>query len=146
MNRPERLVAACALAIAIFLFLVGVVSKTVAQHALQIVPPLVASLLVARRVAWGVGAASSLFVLWLAIMVLIWLYVLGLARIVTGHFTPAEIVLTILIAAACVLGIGAAIRAPRRGTRWPNAVAFAAFAVLQAAVIVASHMPPFVRR
>ena len=47
---------------------------------------------------------------WLAIMILIWLFLLGWARMVTGHFSPIEIAMTLVIGIACVAGIGLILR------------------------------------
>ena len=43
-------------------------------------------------------------------MISIWLFLLGWARIVTGHFSPVEIAMTLVIGVACLFGIGAALR------------------------------------
>ena len=42
------------------------------------------------------------------IMVAIWLFLVGVARIATGRFTPAEVILTVVIAAFAACGIAAA--------------------------------------
>jgi hypothetical protein len=39
-------------------------------------------------------------------MALIWLFLFGWARIVSGHFTPPEIAMTVVVGAACLCGIG----------------------------------------
>jgi hypothetical protein len=39
--------------------------------------------------------APPLSIFWLAIMVFIWLFLLGWARIVSGHFFPTEIAIVI---------------------------------------------------
>ena len=54
---------------------------------------------------------------WLFIMLLIWLYLLGIARVVTGHFTPAEVSLTVVIGLACVVGLGASARSTTHANR-----------------------------
>ena len=64
-----------------------------------------------------------MFVFWLGIMVLIWLYLLGWARIVTGQFSATEIAMTIVVGAASLPGILFAARGWRFATGAPLFVA-----------------------
>src|SRR6266851_4721687 len=100
MPQGVRTVAACLVVVVLGLLAVGVVSHTLLRHSVQVIPVLVALLGVSLRTSWGRPAAVGAFSLWFLIMFLIWLFLLGLARIVTGHYTPAEIALTIVIAVA----------------------------------------------
>ena len=43
------------------------------------------------------------FFIWLALMILIWLFLLGVANVISGHFTPLEVILTVVVGIA--LGI-----------------------------------------
>ena len=43
-------------------------------------------------------------------MVFIWLFLLGWARIVSGHFFPTEIVMTVVVGAASSVGLLACLR------------------------------------
>ena len=52
-------------------------------------------------------AALRCFVFWLTIMIFIWLFLLGWARIVTGHFLPIEIVMTVIVGVGSVTGLSA---------------------------------------
>lgn len=108
------------------LLLVGVVSNTLVRHIIQIAPIGIVLCAVLARAQWSPFAALALFVFWLAIMILIWLWLLGLASIVTGTFSAVEVVLTICIGLACLAGALAIVRNGRRD-RWP--VATAAFCV-----------------
>src|SRR3569623_332740 len=67
---------------------VGWVSHRRARHELQILPLLLAASLQGRR--WGPAAGAALGLFWIAIMALIWAYLLGLAQIITGHFSQHE--------------------------------------------------------
>ena len=92
-------------AIALSLFIVGVISDTIARHLLQIVPLLLAT---ARMVGGSytaayVAAGTCLF--WIIVMLLIWLYLLGVSEATSGSFTTAEIVLTFVIAIFAVMVI-----------------------------------------
>jgi hypothetical protein len=123
------------------LIAVGIVSQTLLRHVVQIVPLVAALGLLARRSAWGVSAATPLFTFWFLIMGAIWLFLLGVARIVSGTFTAAEVILTVIIGAASLLGLGAA---SRRGTTLkvlPRLGIIAAFAVLQFAAMWRSTQP-----
>ena len=128
------------------LLLVGVVSHTPLRHIVQIVPLIVALTIVRVRAQLGAGAAAPLFAFWLLLMGAIWLFVLGIARTVSGRFTPVELLLTVVIGGASALGLIALFRrgttvplAPRLGT----VVAFAAF---QFAAMWVSFLPAIARR
>jgi hypothetical protein len=49
-------------------------------------------------------AALPCFLFWLTIMVFIWLFLLGWARIVSGHFFPTEIAMTLVVGLASLVG------------------------------------------
>jgi hypothetical protein len=141
-------VSSCLVALVVGLLLVGVVSGTPIRHVLQAAPA-VALLAVRSRSrvpAWTSFAALAVFVSWLAMMSLIWLYLLGLARIVTGHFTRIEIALTLVIGGASAAGIVAALRA-RAPSSWPlRCAAFLVAMALQVGVTWLSVQPAFATR
>ena len=140
-------VTAVSLAIvAIALAAVGVVSHTPIRHAVQITPVVVALILAIRRSSVANAAAAPVFAFWLVIMGAIWLFLLGLARIVSGTFTAVEILLTIVIGLASVVGLAAAYR---RGSTASAAVRFATvifFAIFQFAAMWLSVQPYIARR
>jgi hypothetical protein len=140
------LVAAWLAVVAGALIVVGIVSQTLLRHFIQIAPLIVALSLLPRRSAWGVSAAAPLFAFWFLIMGAIWLFLLGVARIVTGTFTPAEVMLTVIIGVASLFGLGTVYR---RGTTIPILArlgTIAAFAVLQFAAMWFSVQPFVARR
>ena len=107
-----KTVGYCSLAILIALYVVGAVSITPGslRHEVQTLPlwvPIVAGLQQKRLAKW---AALPCFVFWLAVMIAIWLFLLGWARIVTGRFLPTEIAMTFVIGAASLVGIVACVR------------------------------------
>ena len=110
MSNASRLIAAALAGVILGLLGVGVVSGTPMRHIIQILPAALALALVIRRVPWASYAALPVFVFWLLIMVAIWLFLLGLARITTGHFSPAEVALTFVIGASCLCGLSQAFR------------------------------------
>src|SRR3989442_2183795 len=98
LSRNQKTVAACLSGVAVSLLLVGVVSGTVIRHIIQIFPMLIALVAVARRPTWGSYAAMPIFLFWFLIMLLIWLYLLGVSRVANGRYTPIEILLTLVMA------------------------------------------------
>ena len=96
------------LAILVALYVVGAVSIPPGslRHEVQTLPlwfPIVAGLQKRELAKW---AALPCLIFWLTIMIFIWLFLLGWARIVTGHFFPTEIAMTMVIGAASLVGIG----------------------------------------
>lgn len=141
MSGSGGLVATWLAVVAGALIVVGVVSHTLLRHFIQIAPLVVALGLLAWRSAWGVSAAAPLFAFWFLIMGAIWLFLFGVARIVSGTFTPAEVTLTVIIGVACLLGLSTAYR---RGTTLALRArlgTIAVFAVLQFAAMWLSVQP-----
>jgi len=91
--------------LALALLLVGVVSATFLRHVVQILPIVLVVGVLARRPAWGAYAAIPIFLFWTFIVVLIWLFLLGLSRVANGHYTPIEVVSTFLMAGFSVVGL-----------------------------------------
>src|SRR6187455_1102630 len=111
MARPQ-LVATAALAILVALYVVGAVSVPPGspRHEVQTLPlwiPIVAGYRGRPIAKW---AALPCLVFWLAVMIAIWLYLLGIARIVTGRFFPTEVAMTLVVGAAAAIGLGACAR------------------------------------
>jgi hypothetical protein len=116
------------------------------RHLVQIAPLVLALALSVRRPTPGVAAAAPLFAFWFLIMGGIWLFLLGLARVFTGTFSPTEITLTLIIGAASLAGLAAA---HRRGTSMTVAgrvVTVLVFAGLQFAALWLSVQPFVARR
>ena len=124
------------------LLLVGVVSGTQLRHVIQVTPLLLAMGLGFRFPAWADTMAGPLFAFWLVIVTAIWLYLLGVARLVTGRFSPAEIALTILIGAASVAGLWRIAGGDWRGRVVPHVGTVIGFALLQLAAMIASAVIP----
>src|SRR5262245_21759291 len=118
--------------------LVGVVSQTPIRHAIQDVPGVVVLGLALGRVRCARFAAMAVFAFWLLIMMLIWLYLLGVARVISGQFTRGEVALTLVIGLGSAVGVVAASRI-RDSSRWTlRLAAFAAAAALQVAAMWSS--------
>jgi hypothetical protein len=84
---------------------VGLASGLVLRHIVQTLPLWIAVGLGARRSPATGWFALPCLAFWLALMVIIWCYLLGLARLVSGHFTPVEIAMTLVVGAAGIAGI-----------------------------------------
>jgi hypothetical protein len=146
MWKPDGLVAAGLVGLVIGLLAVGVVSGTPVRHVLQVLPAVFVMVAARRRASWAPFAALPIFGLWLLLMVAIWLWLLGLVRVVSGQFTPAEVGLTVLIAVSCVLGTAGAVPCKPRPRLWAGILAFVGAGVAQVAAIWMSLQEPFARR
>jgi hypothetical protein len=99
-----------------------------------------------QRRAIAKWMALPLLIFWLAIMILIWLFLLGIAAIVSGRFSPTEIVMTIIVGAASVIGLVSTTRW-KTSTKALNAgLVFLVFAALQVAAFRLSLIPYIARR
>ena len=104
------------------LLLVGIVSDTLMSHLIQVAPLSLAPIIAWRwKPAVGAWAVVSLHSFWMVVMVLIWLFLLGISEIVDGRFTAVEVVLTVAIAGFSAAGIVSGVRAGR-SLRWWQAV------------------------
>jgi len=140
-----RAIAGCLAGVIVSLLIVGLVSGTALRHIIQVVPAGLAAVAVIRQDAWARYAVLPIFGFWLLIMVLIWLFLFGVAKLFSGHFTPIEIVLTIIIGACSCGGIIASLRG--RGGVKPSGwiLALSASLVLQVLAMWVSFQRPFVR-
>jgi hypothetical protein len=86
------------------LLLVGVVSGTLVRHVIQLAPAMVALTLVGVGSPSGRAAALPILLFWAVLMAIIWAFLLGLHRVIGGHFTTVEIILTVAIGVACAAG------------------------------------------
>jgi hypothetical protein len=85
---------------------VGAVSDGSLRHEVQTLPLWFPIVLGFRQRELAKWCALPCLIFWLVIMTLIWLFLFGWARIVSGHFTPPEIAMTVVVGAACLCGIG----------------------------------------
>lgn len=141
-----RSVSLCLLALVLSLLLVGFVSGTPIRHLIQATPGVVVLVLLAKGHRWAPYSALPLFVFWFVIMTLIWLFLLGIAKVVTGKFTPAEVVLTLMIGLSCMAGLWASIRDSARASGVSRIIAFAVFLAFQIGAMWLSLQPLVARR
>ena len=110
MRRNALQVAWSCLAIVFALYIVGAVSHGLLRHIVQTLPlwiPIALGLRARESAKW---AALPCLIFWLAIMSFIWLFLLHLAHIVSGHFSPTEIAMTIIVGTASLIGLWAVSR------------------------------------
>jgi hypothetical protein len=62
--------------------------------------------------ALGIGASRAvgwftapIFAFWMVLMMLIWLYLAGWSTLISGHFSPFETAMTLVVGAACAIGL-----------------------------------------
>ena len=144
----QKTVGWSALVVLIALYVVGAVSVPPGslRHEVQTLPlwfPIVAGLQRRQVAKW---AALPCLIFWLAIMVSIWLFLLGWAQIVSGRFSRTEIAMTLVVGAASILGLSSAAR--ERTTVTPRLAVglFVTFAVLQVGAFWLSLVPYIAHR
>jgi hypothetical protein len=113
----SHVVATASLAILVALYVVGAVSVPPGslRHEVQTLPLWIPIVLGYRGNPLAKWTALPCLVFWLAIMIAIWLFLLGWARIVTGHFFPTEVAMTVVVGVASLAGLAAS-------ARWRSAV------------------------
>jgi hypothetical protein len=140
MTAPKA-IAYCSLATLVALYVVGAVSSGSLRHEVQTLPlwfPIVMGFRERDLAKW---MALPSFIIWLTLMTFIWLFLLGWARIITGHFSPVETAMTLVVGVACASGIGIAFRW-RTMVSWGKAMGMIVlFAVLQLAALRISFIP-----
>jgi hypothetical protein len=107
---PTSIVVCCIVIILALVVGVGLSSGIVLRHIVQTLPLWAGAGLGARRSRATGWFVLPCFAFWLAVMAIIWLYLLGVASIVRGHFTPIEVAMTMVVAVAAIAGIGTAAR------------------------------------
>jgi hypothetical protein len=108
-TNPKGIAYSC-LAVLVALYVVGAVSNGSLRHEVQTLPlwfPIVMGFRGREVAKWS---ALPCLVFWFAIVTFIWLFLLGWSRILTGHYSPVEIAMTLVIGAACLAGIGLSLR------------------------------------
>ena len=143
-----KLVAYALLTVVVALYVVGAVSTPPGslRHEVQTLPlwfAIVAGLQDKSIAKW---AALPCLIVWLTLMIFIWLFLLGWARIVTGHFPPIEIAMTVMVGIGSIVGLATCLRWKTVVRPATAAIVFAVFAALQFLAFRLSLIPYVARR
>jgi hypothetical protein len=141
------IIAVCCLTIIAALVLgVGLATNLVLRHIVQTAPLWIGVILGFRHSRAASWAAIPLFIVWLVLMALIWLYLLGISNLLSGHFSPIEIAMTIIVGAAAIVGIGGCIRFKSSLSPTRAGGIFLLMLVLQLACLRVSFLPAIAHR
>jgi len=136
----------CLLGVIVSLLLVGVVSGTPLRHVVQVLPASLVASAAWRGLNWSRAGALPIFLIWLFLMILIWLYLLGIAKVISGTFSATEVALTIAIGISSVVGTVAIFRARQTATWATRLLAFLVVAAFQVGALWISFQPAIARR
>ncbi len=141
MPNASKWIAYCSLSVLVALYVVGAVSNGSLRHEVQTLALWGPIVLGFRQREWAKWSALPCFVFWLAIMVFIWLFLLGWARIVTGHYSPVEIAMTLVIGVACTAGLIVSLRWRTAVSSWAACLMAVLFGILQVLAFRISLIP-----
>ena len=134
-----KAIGVCSLVIFCALYVVGAVSHGSLRHVVQTLPlwaPIALGFFRRESARWS---ALPCFAFWLVLMVLIWLFLLGWAHVVSGHFSPVEIAMTLVVGGASALGLVLCMRRPAWSLQGIGLAVL--FAALQLAALRLSLLP-----
>ena len=146
MEKGYRLLIGCCIAIFAALLVVGTVSSGVVRHIVQTSPLWFVIVLSACQSPWSKWAALPCYVFWLLLMIAIWLFLFGWARIVSGTFSLTEIVMTVIVGLASVVGIVRALSMRSDVRTFPATAIVFLVALLQLAALRLSLLPAIAHR
>jgi hypothetical protein len=141
MGITSRSLASCALLLIGALYIVGIVSHGVVRHIVQTAPVWLTAVLALKRSAWSKWTALPCFLFWLFLMVLIWLFLLGWAHVVSGSFTPIEIAMTLVVGFSSIAGMVLAARMKTEIRAISASAAFLGILILQLLAFRISLLP-----
>jgi hypothetical protein len=143
-----KIVGYSATVILVALYVVGAVSVPPGslRHEIQTLPLWFSIVGGFQQRQWAKWSALPCLIFWLIIMLLIWLFLLGWVRVVSGTFSATEIGMTLVAGAASLTGLTACLRW-RTGVRPLIAAGTVVlFAVLQVGAFALSLTPSIARR
>ena len=147
LGREPVAIAVCCFAVILALVVgVGLASNLVLRHVVQTLPLWFGVVLGLRHAPAAGWMALPSFLFWLTLMIVIWLYLLGVTRIISGHFSAVEIAMTIIVAAASLFGFVLFVRLKSLLSPAKAAAAFVAMALLQFLCFRISFLPAIAHR
>jgi hypothetical protein len=145
---PEPMVIAlCCLVVILALVVgVGLASNLVLRHIVQTLPLWFGVAFGFRRGRATGWIALPFFLFWLALMTVIWLYLLGITHIISGHFSVVEKAMTLVVAVASLIGVVLFVRLKSFLSPAKAGAAFAVMALLQFVCFRVSFLPAIAHR
>jgi hypothetical protein len=145
-NLHNRMIPACCVAVIAALYVVGFVSQTELRHVVQTLPLWVGAILGYLGVRMARWVALPLFLIWLILMSLIWLYLLGWANVIHGHFSPVEIAMTLIVGISSLAGIVGRVPGIQSAGLLAGSGVFLLSTSSQVAMLNVSFLPKFAHR
>ena len=134
--------AICCLTIVAALVLgVGLASNLVLRHVVQTIPLWIGVIVGFRRSPAAGWVALAPFLIWFVLMGLIWTYLLGISHVLSGHFSPVEIAMTVIVGIAALAGIGSFFRFRSSLSPLTAGLLFVLMAVFQVVCLRVSFLP-----
>ena len=144
--KESKLIACCCLAILLAIYVVGAMNHGMLRPIVQTLPLWVPIVLGFRGSEFAKWSAVPCLIIWLATMMLIWLFGVAWVYVALGQFSPADLAMTLIVGAASVGGFFAALRW-RTAVRPFSAGAVAlSFGALQFLTLWVSLSPSIARR
>lgn len=135
------MIGVASLTMIVALTVVGAVSHGLLRHFVQTVPLWAAVYLGLRGHPMAKWAALPTYLFWLFIMSLIWMYLLGVASIASGDYSPVEVAMTILVGVASAFGTVRCLAFRSRIPRIAAALVFAGALLVQIGAFALSLQP-----
>jgi hypothetical protein len=140
-------IAICCLTIIAALVLgVGLATNLVLRHVVQTIPLWVGVILGFRRSPAAGWVAFAPFLVWFLLMALIWSFLLGISHVLSGHFSPIEIVMTVIVGIAALAGIGSFFRFRSSLSPLTAGLIFVLMTVFQVVCLRVSFLPAIEHR
>jgi hypothetical protein len=108
--KESKLIACCCLAILLALYVVGAMNHGVLRPIVQTLPLWVPIVLAFRGSEFAKWSALPCLIIWLASMILIWLFGVAWVYVALGRFSLIDIAMTVIVGAASAGGFLAALR------------------------------------
>jgi hypothetical protein len=143
---PMAIALCCLVVILALVVGVGLASNLVLRHLVQTLPLWFGVAFGFRRGRATGWIALPFFLFWLALMIVIWLYLLGIGHIISGHFSAVEKAMIVIVGGASLIGIVLFARLKSFLSPAKAAAAFVAMALLQLACFRLSFLPAIARR
>ncbi len=134
----NRIIPLCCVTVIAALYIVGLVSNTELRHVVQTLPLWLGAILGYFGVRMARWVVLPVFLIWFALMSLVWLYLLGWAHVIHGHFSATEIAMTLIVGISSVFGIASSVRGIRSTSLVTGSAVFLLSAGFQLAMLYVS--------